>query len=361
MHLAPERQSRNGLSNSKEVFAPRPRRSTPGEFKLRMMLVSADETRSAVALVASMLLHAIASVGILLVVARMPESSRLPPVDRWRGDTFEIAEVVSDSSRDSAKAKDDSEEPPQEEPTTPPARPIPKVNAARGLPMEPAVVQKPPDEVPTDYDDAEDWLGEPGELADEEPRPRDDPEPDAPPKRAAPEPSLLEKVYSYEPHARDEDDADDVSRSAAPATFGGSDEPGAPRNLARAFTRAIPAANTTDSAWTTLPLGDAGKAWVTIVVDEDGKIMEVEPREPLEPYFERLIERTVAALRAGRFVLEPSSAGEQSFELNVVISQRPRGQGPLELGFDAPRSPHPGRAYFQLNSGRFVEVFVSPE
>ena len=132
-----------------------------------------------------------------------------------------------------------------------------------------------------------------------------------------------------------------------------------PRELPKAFTRAIPAASTRDVAWNRLPLGRVGKAKVRLAIDERGKLVEadVEPRAPA--HLERLVERTALALRGGSFVLRAEQRGEQVLLLSGRISRREVGRAPLELGYEAPTASKPGRAYFQLPSGRFVEIFVA--
>ena len=54
-------------------------------------------------------------------------------------------------------------------------------------------------------------------------------------------------------------------------------------------------------------------------------------------------------------------AGTETLRLDVTLSERPKNDGPLALGFEAPSPGNPGRAYFQLASGRFVEAKVAIE
>jgi hypothetical protein len=130
------------------------------------------------------------------------------------------------------------------------------------------------------------------------------------------------------------------------------------RELVRAFTRAIPAVNTRDPAWARLPLGAAGETRIVLRVAEDGSVADVEHHEQPPPHLERLVTRTVLALRGGRFELVDKQQHQAILELSLRISQKPVESGPLELGFEAPRDRRPGRAYFQLPSGRFIEVEV---
>jgi hypothetical protein len=73
------------------------------------------------------------------------------------------------------------------------------------------------------------------------------------------------------------------------------------------------------------------------------------------------VEHTLLALKGGRFVLSGASTGTQTLRIDVTVSSRAVGNGPLELGFEAPRPGRPGRGYFELPSGRFVEAKVSIE
>jgi hypothetical protein len=140
------------------------------------------------------------------------------------------------------------------------------------------------------------------------------------------------------------------------------------RNLARAFTRAIPAACSGDPIWQSLPLGAAGSFDLTIAIDEDGHITSAVPSSAaVPPHLSRLAERTISLLRAGRFALSrtDATAGEETLRIGVVLSSvgapaesDPSSTGPFDLGFEPPSPGHAGRAYFTLRSGRHVEVSV---
>jgi hypothetical protein len=141
------------------------------------------------------------------------------------------------------------------------------------------------------------------------------------------------------------------------------------RNLATAFARAMPIANTGDPVWGTLPLGPAGSLQVSLELDDTGKLVRAVPSEsPHAPeHLVRLVERTLALLRAGRFALtgtEPQ-AGSETFLLEARIEQvettpddDPSMAGPYALGFAAPRKGEPGHATFTLRTGRRVHIAI---
>jgi hypothetical protein len=147
-------------------------------------------------------------------------------------------------------------------------------------------------------------------------------------------------------------------RSAQPA--GGEDVSGEKRSLARAFTRALPVANTGDPVWDRLPPGNAGSIVVVLSIDPEGKMLDFEQRgRPHAPaYLVRSVERALLLLRGGRFATA-AGAARQAFRLDVTLSDRPADSGPLALGYEPPKTGKSGRAYFQLPSGRFVDVAVS--
>jgi hypothetical protein len=139
------------------------------------------------------------------------------------------------------------------------------------------------------------------------------------------------------------------------------------RNLARAFTRAIPPATGADDAWKTLPLGPVGRVDLTVDVDENGRVVAVEVDEKAPRVLDRLVTRTMALLRAGTYALTGvDGAGREKLRIDVVLSQREPLKAPeeggdvaLRFGHEPPEPGHPGRAYFTLVSGRHVEATIA--
>jgi len=170
-----------------------------------------------------------------------------------------------------------------------------------------------------------------------------------------------------EPRAGGESPEGGSGRGTAGAS--GAVGAGGVRNLAVAFTRAIPIAVSGDPVWATLRIGNAGTFDVRIEVDEAGKIVSAAPaRGPVPAHLQILVQRTLTMLRAGRFALShlDVSAGAQTLRVSVELSMVEGGvgdddvsAGPYALGFEPPGGGKPGRAYFTLRSGRHVEVTVT--
>jgi outer membrane biosynthesis protein TonB len=200
--------------------------------------------------------------------------------------------------------------------------------------------------------------------------PRVDPEPAPLPERAAPRGAgSTDPAQSASGAPRKGDVGPDAQpdgrRDGTGRRYGSADSPRGVRNLPRAFTRAIPAAVSADPAWGELALGRIGSVEVTISVDDDGKIAEVDIAQTTPPVLKRLVDRTMVLLRAGRFALAGvDGAGRQKLEIDVVLSHRNLAVDPddqrlvLELGHEPPTDSAPGRAYFTLRSGRHVEARI---
>jgi hypothetical protein len=177
---------------------------------------------------------------------------------------------------------------------------------------------------------------------------------------------LAQRILAYEPkHGESEREAQPEASAGATVRGknGGMQADGAPsRGFAKAFTRALPAANSADPIWNQLPLGRVGWVRVSVTVDENGAIAESrvwdKPRKP-PVHLSRLVDRTLLLLNGGRFALTHAGAGTETLSVDVTLSERPVENGPLALGFEAPAPGSPGRAYFQLATGRLVEANVS--
>jgi hypothetical protein len=83
--------------------------------------------------------------------------------------------------------------------------------------------------------------------------------------------------------------------TSRPATFGAVGVPYA-ADLARTFTGAFPQTASADSAWDTAPLGQAGTAEVSLVLDETGHLVESSVNGRPSPALRRGIERTLGLL-----------------------------------------------------------------
>ena len=167
------------------------------------------------------------------------------------------------------------------------------------------------------------------------------------------------------------------SSEAAPGASGGTGKtggqsgsaPDAPANLAKAFTKAVTAATSRDPLWDELPTGEVGVVEVVITVDDEGHITASSQRDEkhVPSPLDRLVRRTLALLRTGRFALSQSDAraGSETLRIAVTLSSGepeedyddPRHT--VSLGFDPPSSAKAGRAYFVHASGRHFDAKVS--
>jgi hypothetical protein len=280
-------------------------------------------------LVVSVLLHA-AVVGAFGIATRVrPPAAELPPAlsssepqsAAFGGDTFEVEALVDAPARAQATPS----QPAAAEPDPAPAAPPPTA----------AIAEQP------------------------KPKPRSR---RAKPKRT--EPSAASAASTASPSAEEPD------APGSGATYGAADLPPGVRHLGPAFTRAISAATNRDPFWTTLPLGNVGTARVAIAVGEDGKIERVKRDDdpPLAAPLERLVERTLALLRSGRFALSRRApgAGRELLEIEVLLSQVDPPDDALEeaahtakMGFSPPEPGKPGRAFFVHVSGLRFDARVA--
>jgi hypothetical protein len=301
------------------------------------------EARGRLALLASALFHA-AFVLVTAFAGRTLALRRdaLDRPDRWGGDTFEIDGLVARPAS----------------PAAPAAQPAPAAPEAPATPAtpEPASPAVPPEAA-----------REPVERAPSEPKPAA--------ARAPKKPAAAELVAHAPPAAPPA--ASESSSAPAPApdgTFGAAGlEPGV-RNLAKAFTRALPVGGRADATWFRLPVGAAGAARLTITIDEEGVIQKVDPLpiergERVPAHLERLFDRVILLLRAGRFALDQSDRTSGGETLRVEAEVREGGprdeyaepQHTIDMGFEPPTRGRAGKAWFTYASGRRVELRVKME
>ena len=138
------------------------------------------------------------------------------------------------------------------------------------------------------------------------------------------------------------------------------------RDLVRSFVRAIPAAASNDPEWATVPMGPAGSADLTLVLDSDAKPHVKEPIDPRVPApLRRLIQKTMLVLSGGRFAAAGEAPGSQRLRIAVSVTQlapapasEMQSGGAFGLGFEPPNDQRVSRAFFTLASGRHIEVTV---
>lgn len=334
------------------------------------------ELAATLSMLMSVLLHA-ALVVVGLVALRLPmhapapqnlAEGSAPAADPWVGETFDI-DTASNPEEAEDKPSNPAAAPTPEPPTPVDPAPAP-MPAPTPSPSEPAVpaTQDPP-------------------VAPETPQPA---EPAAPaiasaipsPPAASPSspkpPVPASAASSSSPAAAPAVSAAPALASAVPATsgspgsgtgrFGAAGTRRGVRNLATAFARAMPIANSADPVWTTLPVGSAGSLDVTLEVGDDGKITGAKPVDAARApqHLVRLVQRTLTLLRAGRFALTnpDASAGSETYRLEARIEQveaaaDDTSAGPYALGFKAPTRDTKGHATFTLRTGRRITVELS--
>jgi hypothetical protein len=276
--------------------------------------------RTALALVVSSAAH----VAVILAAARgasaahPPSTDPLPGPDPWVGETFEVGLAGTPAA----------------------AGPIEIEAPAAAAAPEPAAA------APT----------APARI----PRTEHAPRPKHTPRSSSSESSQASSVKST-------GDGAGSGSGPAPGQFGmqGTGHAG-PRDLARAFTRAIPVAVSGDPVWATLPLGPGGSFDLKIVLGEDGRIAAATPDRPVAEPLRVVAARTVALLGAGTFAIKAEpGAGMEVLRISVSISNTDTAPpddrstaGAYGLGFEPPAGAAPGKAHFTLRSGRHIEITV---
>jgi hypothetical protein len=299
--------------------------------------------RSLGALIVSALLHVAVALGVAAgskaSAAQLRDDATRP--DAWAGNTFEVDAVLAQTAVSKAP-EPVAPAPAVEAPAAPPPSEVKEPARVRQTPR-PAVPRAP--------------------AAASEPDPSQK-SAAAEPSSAAEPPARSARGESQKPRTDDGDAGGAPAESAA--AYGAAGQAAMERSLAKAFTRAIPAAVSKDPIWSELELGPAGSSRIEITIDEEGKIASAEPESPPPRQLKRLLDRTLILLRGGRFALSRGEgAGAETLELEATISVRPdkidetaNPRDPVQLGFEPPSSEKAGRAFFILASGRQVEIRV---
>jgi hypothetical protein len=152
-------------------------------------------------------------------------------------------------------------------------------------------------------------------------------------------------------------------------TFGAEGAAPGVRDLFGAFSRTIPLVGTSEPAtWLALPLGPAGSADITLVLDDEGK-PRLANSSAAPAHLRRLVQKTVSVMSSGRFGVSTTEgiAKEQKIHIALTLTQeaaptqdQAQAGGVFALGFDPPDSHGVQRARFTLGSGRHIEIAVRP-
>jgi hypothetical protein len=263
---------------------------------------------------ASLALH-IGVIALGLLVPRLRPSSRLLS-DFWGGKTFEVPDVPSDVGEgDSPSDPDDSAN---------------EINVD-GLDLSPNTQAMNPAPSPAD-----------GTVA---PTP-------APRARSA-----RTTLASTAPAA--------AHGSGPGGTFGAEVAAPGVRDLLGAFNRTIPLVGTSDQeTWSSLPLGAAGSADITLVLDDEGK-PRLAKSSPVPAYLRRLIQKTVSVMSSGRFGISTTEgiATEQKIHIAITLTQQAAPSpnqamagGVFGLRFEACDEHQVCSSSFTLGSGRHVDL-----
>jgi hypothetical protein len=143
----------------------------------------------------------------------------------------------------------------------------------------------------------------------------------------------------------------------------GAEAVGGVRDLARAFTRAIPPACDQDAAWKAAPIGAVGSLRVVVSVDERGHVerFEVTSKDPPKALLS-LVRRTLALLDAGTFSIRTAGKAEPGAEELEVSAQTSdvgdEEEGPARFGLRYAWEGGRGTASFTQLGGRHVDVRV---
>ncbi|MCA9631408.1 MAG: hypothetical protein KC766_27305 [Myxococcales bacterium] len=341
-------------------------------------------TRSIVALSASLLLHGL-TVLPLVLLSFLPQAEAKAPYDAWAGDTFEVAMVGDPAGEQRAGASPVPPQPLAEPATEAPhepeseAAPAPAILARRAAEAE----EKHAREAKLRAQQASKRRARAERRArlarerrarerlDRSARkhtrtPRSTPEHDSSGEAPATARDGAEEPGSKQPGERDGAGSDPRGRG----DLGAAGLPRGVRPLPLAFTRVLPRAAVGDSRLLKHGAGDLGDIRFTLRLDASGKIEGASYAGTPDPLLKALIERTLRFLGKGQFALKESPGddlqGSQGVRVHLVLKQTsptPDSDDPSatrSLGFQPPgrREDRLGFGYFELESGLRFEATI---
>jgi hypothetical protein len=140
------------------------------------------------------------------------------------------------------------------------------------------------------------------------------------------------------------------------------------RRLPAAITRALPVAIGAQPGWWHSRLGSLGRLRFEIVLDEGGKIQDVDIEdEARNARLSSIVRRVSRLLSVGRYALPVSSlrGGRQRFELNLELAQESppssvtaEAGDAVDMGWEAPNLSMPGKAHIQEAQGRTMRAVL---
>jgi len=140
------------------------------------------------------------------------------------------------------------------------------------------------------------------------------------------------------------------------------------RRLPAAITRALPVAIGAQPGWWRSHLGSLGRLRFEIVLDEGGKIQDVDIEdEARNARLSSIVRRVSRLLSVGRYALPASSlrGGRQRFELNLELAQESppssvtaEAGDAVDMGWEAPNLSMPGKAHIQEAQGRTMRAVL---
>ena len=140
------------------------------------------------------------------------------------------------------------------------------------------------------------------------------------------------------------------------------------RRLPAAITRALPVAIGAQPGWWRSHLGSLGRLRFEIVLDEGGKIQDVDIEdEARNARLSSIVRRVSRLLSVGRYALPVSSlrGGRQRFELNLELAQESppssvtaEAGDAVDMGWEAPNLSMPGKAHIQEAQGRTMRAVL---